>query len=413
MPRLLTLLAVTFYSVASTPLLAAPGDNDTIVRGKTVAEWFAILEGNREAGQHRLALHALGAGADHPLVWRQMTKVRQGALLILEIEVGPAKSKKVLPAVVAALRNDSDPVIRAAAAQSLGRLPARCLAAKQDFTPGLDALFGALRTDGSAAVREAAAIALGKLSPDDVRPATPTLIERLKDDSAAVRAAAADTLRRMGREAVEAVPALREAVEDEKNEPLTRFQAAQALAKIGPPEAVAALPGLQKVLAGARTPVEVRTAILSAVARFGKDAGPAVPQVGKLLTDEDSSVELRGAAVTALEALGPVAAPAVADLKKAAKDKDKFVRGMAMRTFAKIGKELGSQLRDAVALVKQGTDDPILEVRLAAIETLGNFGADVLGEEAKDVLERLTQLKDSSEKEVREAAQNALEKLKS
>ena len=41
-----------------------------------------------------------------------------------------------------------------------------------------------------------------------------------------------------------------------------------------------------------------------------------------------------------------------------------------------------------VALLRRATDDPLLEVRLAAIETLGNLGAEVLGGEAGPVRER-------------------------
>ena len=210
---------------------------------------------------------------------------------------------------------------------------------------------------------------------------------------------------------MDAVTALREALEDVKNEPLTRYQAAQALGKIGPPEAVAALPALQKVLADDKTPLEVRTAVIEVLGSFGPDAAPAVPLLGKLLTDESSTVELRGAAVTAIEQLGPAAGAAVPALKKAVKDKDKFVRGMALRSFARIGKSLGTEVKEVAALLRQGTDDPLLEVRLAAIETLGNLGAEVLGDEVTAVRERLTLLSQSAEKDVREAAQNALKKL--
>jgi HEAT repeat protein len=168
---------------------------------------------------------------------------------------------------------------------------------------------------------------------------------------------------------------------------------------------------LQKVLAGEKTSLELRKGIVEVLARFGKDAAPAVPLLGKLLTDDGSPVELRAAAVAALEQLGPDAKAAVPALKKAAKDRDKFVRSMALNTFAKIGKELGPDVKDVVVLLTQGTDDPLLEVRLAAIETLGNLGAELLGGDAPAVRERLRKLSDSVEKEIAEAAQNALKKL--
>ena len=269
-----------------------------------------------------------GAPADHSLVWRQATEKRRIALLAIEL-VGPAKSKNILPAMVSALRNDSEAVIRAAAAQGLGNIAIKCRNAKQDFGPGRDALFSAVRTDNSGAVREAAVTALGKLDPGDVRPAVPALIERLKDEYPGVRTAAAATLFKLGREAVEAVAALGAVVADAKNDRTTRVWAVHALGKIGAPEASVALPALQKVLEDDATPLEIRTAIVEETGSFGKDASPVVPLLAKLLGDDGSPVELRNAAVTTLEKLGPNARAALPVLKKVAHDKDKFIRGMA------------------------------------------------------------------------------------
>jgi len=54
----------------------------------------------------------------------------------------------------------------------------------------------------------------------------------------------------------------------------------------------------------------------------------------------------------------------------------------------------------------------VIEVRVAVLETFGNLGADALGAEAKVVVDRVTELSKSGRKEVREAADNALKKLK-
>ncbi len=392
MLRLLSALVFLVLAIQPAALSAAPGDEEPKYDNKTVSEWVAMLDGSREIGQRRLALHALGAAADHSLVWRQTTKNRRGALLVLYGILGPAKSKKVLPALVAALQKDPEDIVRADAARGLGLISAKCVAEKQDFSPGREALFGALRTDPSGSVRAEAATALAKLNPGDVQAAVPTLIERLKDPYPPARDAAASTLFKLGRDAVEAVTALREAVEDEKNERTTRVWCTQALGKIGPPEASVALPALQKVLADDKAPLDIRKAIMEVMAKFGKDAGPAVPLLAKLLTDEGSLLELRSAAVAALDQLGPNAVAAIPALKKAAKDKDKFVRYMAVRSFASIGKELGSETKEVVVLLRQATDDPLLEVRFAAIDTLGNLGAAVLGDDVTVVRERLKQL---------------------
>ncbi len=412
MSRALLTFAVLVTAILCAPARAGAADDDPKIGDKTLSQWLELLEGTREVNQRRLALQALGAPADHALVWRQATEKRRVALLVIEV-VGPAKSKLVLPAMAAALRNDPEAVIRAGAAQGLGGISAKCRAAKQDFGPGRDALFTAVRTDPSGAVREAAITALGKLDPGEVRPAVPALIERLKDDHPGVRTAAAATLFRLGREAVEAVAALRDVVEDKKNDRTTRVWAVHALGKIGAPEAVVALPALQKVLEDDKALIDVRTAIIEEMGTFGKDASPAVPALGKLLTDDTAPIEIRTAAVTALEKLGPDAKAALPALKKVARDKDKFIRSMALRSFARIGKDLGPDVKEVAALLRQGTDDPLLEVRLAAIETLGNLGADNLGAEATAVRERLMQLSESGEKDVREAAQTALKKLES
>jgi HEAT repeat protein len=412
MSRTLVVLAVLVPALFSAPPWAGAADDDPRIGDKTLSQWLEMLEGTREVNQRRLALQALGAPADHSLVWRQTTEKRRVALLAIEL-VGPAKSKLILPAMVAALRNDPEPVIRAAAAQGLGGISAKCLPAKQDFSPGRDALFTAVRTDPSGAVREAAITALGKLDPGEVRPAVPALIERLKDDYPGVRTAAAATLFRLGREAVEAVSALRDVVEDTKNDRTTRVWAVHALGKIGAPEASVALPALQKVLEDDKALLDIRTAIIEEMGNFGKDASPAVPFLGKLLTDDASPIEIRNAAVTALEKLGPDAKAALPALKKVARDKDKFIRSMALRSFARIGKDLGPDVKEVAALLRQGTEDALLDVRLAAIETLGNLGAEVLGAEVTAVRERLRQLKESGEKDVREAAETALKKLES
>src|SRR5437899_2194632 len=122
MSRPLTFLAVLILTVLSVPSPAAAQDDEPKFRDKTLSEWLVMLEGTREAGQRRLALHALGAGADHTLVWRQLTNNRRAALLVVEVAYGPAKSKKVLPALITALRNDPEESIRAGAAQALGRI---------------------------------------------------------------------------------------------------------------------------------------------------------------------------------------------------------------------------------------------------------------------------------------------------
>jgi HEAT repeat protein len=53
-----------------------------------------------------------------------------------------------------------------------------------------------------------------------------------------------------------------------------------------------------------------------------------------------------------------------------------------------------------------------LEVRLAAIETLGNLGADAIGDDLKTVLDKMNDLSKDSQRAVRETAAQTAKKLK-
>ena len=61
--------------------------------------------------------------------------------------------------------------------------------------------------------------------------------------------------------------------------------------------------------------------------------------------------------------------------------------------------------------MKQAKENILLDVRLAAIETLGNLGPDVLGDQTAAVKKVLMELTQTGEKESRQAATNALLKL--
>src|SRR5207248_11331459 len=122
--------------------------------------------------------------------------------------------------------------------------------------------------------------------------------------------------------------------------------------------------------------------------------------------------DLRRACLDALDTFGPEARPALPELKSALQDKDKFIRTKAMGVIGHLGKEIGSESKDIVKQLLKTTNDPIFEVRLTAIETLGNLGAEALGDDLASVLERLDDLAKDGQRPVREAAENAKKKLK-
>jgi HEAT repeat protein len=405
-------LTLLLCLVPAAPGLARDQDDDPVFRGRRLSEWIELLRGENQEAMRSLALLAAGGSAERPIAVA-LARSRRAGLIGVEL-IGPLKSRKVLPAIITALRDDPSELVREGAANSLGRLAPRCLEKMLRFVEAREALVAALRTDRSGAVRQAAAAALGQLAqvkPEEVESAVSVLGAALKDAHAGTSNAAAETLRRMGKEARAAVPELQQAVRDRNADPLTRIPAAQALGLIGSPDALPALAVLKEVLADVKALPDIRRAAAESIGKLGKDADDAIPLLASILTS-NAPVEVRRAVAGALDEFGADARPALAALKKALKDDDKFVRCLALHTIGRMGKELGADTRDVVTLLLQALNDNLIEVRVAVLETFGNLGQEALGDDAKAVLERVTALTRDPQKDVREAADNALKKLK-
>jgi len=139
----------------------------------------------------------------------------------------------------------------------------------------------------------------------------------------------------------------------------------------------------------------------------------SVPDLQAVLAQKSASVELRRKCVEALDKFGPDAKPALPELMKAAReDKDKFIRTTALHALGGIGKDLGADSRAVVKDLLTICNDPIFEVRLAAIETLGNLGAEAIGADLPAVLNKLNDLSKDSQRAVRDTAADAVKKLK-
>lgn len=368
-------------------------EDEPAFRGKKLTDWLTMLRQDKEVKRRRAALFAVE-------------------------QIGPAKSRQVLPAVVTALREDPAEQVREAAARALGRIILKAIARRDDKSgepPRLDqvrdALAAALRTDKSGGVREAAATALGHLG-EEARAVVGVLALALQDKHPGARAAAAQSLRKLGKEAREAVPELQQVVKDKKAEAMTRAQAALALGRVGAPDALAAVPALKDVLGDAKAPADVRKAAAEALGELGKDAADAAPALGAALTAKGSDLPLRRAAAAALDGLGADAKPALPALTLALKDEDRFVRCQAMHAIGRIGKELAPGNKEVVIGLLRCLDDSVIEVRVAAVETFGALGAEGLGPDTKAVLDRLADAARDSNKAVREAAAEALKKIK-
>ena len=391
-----------FLSVATLAVLALTagavrGDDEPMFRDRPLSAWIAVLTSDKEV------------------------RHRQGALIALE-RIGIAKSDKVLPAVNAALASaEQDDVVREAAAQALGRMFDRF---RQEggnvrWDSARDTLGTALRGDKSPPVRAAAATALGRMEDDAVK-AIPDLKAALKDGQQAVRAAAADALRRIAaspdRDApklvADALPELEQLVKDKNADHLGRAAAALAIGQVGAPEALPAVATLGDTAADDKAPADVRKAAAEALGRLGEDAGAAAGKLAAVLTAADAPPEVRRAAVEALDRFGPAAKPAAPALKKAASDGDKFTRVLSLHALGRLGPDLGADAKDVLAVLILRFDDDLIEVRVAAIQAVGAFGRDALGAGLNDAVARLTIAAGDSRPEVRDAATAALARLK-
>jgi HEAT repeat protein len=345
-------------------------------------------------------------------------KARQRGVLAVEL-IGHAGSRKVVPALVKAMREDKDDQVRASAARALGRAVAKAFeqarADKKDELPRFDnardALATALRTEKMDAVREAAATALGDIGPD-ARGAVGSLALALKDKQMATVRAAATALRRMGKDARDAQPELQALVGNGKAELDARIEAAVALGLIQA-DVSQALPVMQQVLADTKVDVKLRKAVAEALGKWGRDAADASVTLGKVLESTTSPADLKAAAVTALDQFGAEARAAIPALIKAGNDSDRTVRCLALQTLGRLGKELGDNRKKAVKVVLKATEESNIEVCVLAIETLGALGPDGLGSESVDAVKRLdTILQREGRKAIREAAQAARDKIR-
>jgi HEAT repeat protein len=353
-------------------------------------------------------------------------KSRRRGVVAVE-QIGHAASKKVVPALLRAFREDSDPVVRAAAGRAVARAAVRALEqARQDKAESLprfdnvrDALVAALRTDKEGVVREAAAAGLGLLG-TDARGATAALGQALRDPHEPTVRAAASALRRMGREAGDAQAELVALLRNGKADEEARTEAALALGQIN--FEASTLAALREVIRDGKAAGRIRRAAIESVGKLGKEAGPASSDLAALLVGKDTPEELRLAAVTALEQLGAEAKPAIPALiqtlsdpqvVKLLGDNARIIRCLAMQSLTRIGGDLDGRRKEVVRALLGVVEEPGLEVCVSAIEALGALSANGLGDQTEEVVKRLDAvLQREGRKAIREAAEAARNRIR-
>jgi HEAT repeat protein len=391
MPR--SLLVSLLFLVSFSLCPARAEDEEPAVAGKKLSAWLTQLQEGKDAKDRRRAAAALDL-------------------------IGAPRSRQILPALVKALREDKEEIVREKAALAVGKGAAALLAAareeKKDELPRIDeprdALAVALRTDASDKVREAAARGLAALG-GDARGAAGALGAALKDKHPGTVLAAADALRRLGKDAREAQADLLTLLADKKADAPAREDAAFTLGQIAP-DARDVLPTLREVLTDVKAPVTLRKKSAESIGKLGRDASEAAPNLGAVLTAKDSPADLRLTAVTVLDGLGAEARAALPSLIDGTKDNDRYVRSLSLHAIGRIGKDIEPQRRKTVEAVLTGLDDSSLEVRIAAIEALVALGVDGLHTETTEAVKRLKELAErDTRKQVREAALAAVEKI--
>ncbi len=334
-----------------------------------------------------------------------------------------------------------------------------------------------LEKDKETNERRKAAIALGTLGTKVPDLAVPALAYALRKDAEIdVRRAAAQSLRGLGVKAVDAVKALGETLQDDKDEQVrafcatalgriakdlkgddrevlktpravliaalkdthagTRAAAAETLSHYGP-DAVEAVAALTEVVAKDSNNY-ARSYAAIALGRIGKEAHSSVPTLGEVLDHKGTALEVREAIIDVLAQFGPMAAPAVPALTKALTDGSLDLRRRAAVTISKIGPEAKGALPTLrEILMDKKTDTSLRCFVVRAVGSLGKEGKDAVpdlvkcmddnnlevrlaaieelgqvGPDAKDALPALTTAAQDPRDKVRRAAQEAIKKIK-
>jgi HEAT repeat protein len=289
-----------------------------------------------------------------------------------------------LTALRTALKEDRDPKdakadakrakVREACAGALGRVGTDLLTRRKEeereqslilgFRAAVPILTEALR-DPDSGVRAAAAESLGRLS-DYAHDAVPALIEAFKDKTADrfVRGYAAFAIGRIGGDGARgAVPALAEALTDKNTPDDVRRSVATALGALKTDGAGGA-EALGKALKDRN--VEVRRAAAAALGQIGPEAHGALAALLEAAKDEDKFV--RGQALHVLGTMPQDATAVLEVLTAAADDQVLEVRLSAVEALGNLGP--AAKVDSVIKLLEAKSRDPRPAVRDAATEAL-------------------------------------------
>lgn len=317
--------------------LAATAQVDTI-QGKTPAQWIDTLKSHENV------------------------KYRKAALIVLEVY--GAKTPGVASAVSTALREDADPQIRRESAMLLGRMG-------EDAKSAVPFLGDALQKDKSEAVREAAARALGgKLNPFAAEQVT-TLATALGDPHEGTRTAAAEAILKLGEQAGPARPQLIALARDDSKDRFSRQYAMKCLARLASNDRDVANIFIA-TLNDKQAPLPLRIEAADGLARSTVAMDVVVPPLVDALLD--SPVELQRVTAAALVKQAREASESWPRIAEGLKSSDQAVRYQLIRLAGRLAASTPAALGTLGDLARK---DPHIENRLAAIQEMGQLGANL------------------------------------
>ncbi len=369
---------------------------EPVFQGKKFSEWETMLKVDSNYSKLSDAEKEKSA------------RSRRAGLIALEL-MANSLDKRILPSMVLVLKNDPEDKLRETAALSLTRVALKMSEKTKSSSTrqyAAEVLKESLEKDKSIRVKEIAASSLGKMVPESA-PAIPALILAMKQKDTGLRVAAVDALRRLGPEAKDAAPDLRALASDSTADIISKSFAFLALGNL---KDVAAIPVLLQTVQDAKMPLELRLPAANAISMMGGEAGGLIAEkLGLLLIEEGTPKDLKIALSITLDSQESFAYPAWKSMVPALKDRDAAVRSIILHCLGSIGAKLQKDFKVVQAAVLGCVNDSALEVRLAAVETLGRWGPELSDDEVVKKVESLT--KDTA-KEMRETAATVLKRLK-
>ena len=369
---------------------------EPVFQGKKFSEWEAMLKVDSNYSKLSDAEKEKSA------------RSRRAGLIALEL-MASSLDKRILPSMVLVLKNDPEEKLRETAALSLTRVALKMSEKTKSSSTrqyAAEVLKESLEKDKSIRVKEIAASSLGKMVPESA-PAIPALILAMKQKDTGLRVAAVDALRRLGPEAKDAAPDLRALASDSTADIISKSFAFLALGNL---KDVAAIPVLLQTVQDAKMPLELRLPAANAISMMGGESGGVIAEkLGLLLIEEGTPKDLKIALSITLDSQESFAYPAWKSMVPALKDRDAAVRSIILHCLGSIGAKLQKDFKVVQAAVLGCVNDSALEVRLAAVETLGRWGPELSDDEVVKKVESLT--KDTA-KEMRETAATVLKRLK-